>query len=703
MSENENRQQTSPGRLMVLGGFLIAILLVYVAILFDIQYNHGEDYLEESVRTITRTETIQASRGIVTDRNGAVLISNRQTYDLAWDASQLKDGGEEEDPDARRNAAVLRLVQLFRQEGLTWEDHLPITRRAPYSYTVDALSSPYPGWFNAFLRDKLEAVAKDLATEDLSARMLNDAGLTADILMRMMRQAFQIPTDWNDTDARDVLGILYEITVRELVSSAPEYVLVADIDTSLVSLLNDGEYLGAKVVLSSARQYGTTYAAHILGTVGKLQKDDMEDPLFKDYPMDAIVGQDGVERAFEEYLHGVAGTRVVSTNTDGKITGEYYKTAPQPGSTVELTLDLELQKVAEDTLAATITRMNDTKKEDEEPTLGGAAAVVKVGTGEVLALASYPTYDLTTYRNQEVWAQIRIDPASPLLNRATGGLYPPGSTIKPLTAIAALESGVTTLTEKVKDTGWWSYPNDPSHSGFHCWNWAGHGYLNVTQAITASCNYYFGEMGYRMGLNTYREYLTAFGLGDHTGIEIGDKAGLLPENPKGYDYAPQAAFGQANETCTPLQLANYIATLVSGGEHRQAHLLKSVKSYDNTKVVAVGNTDPVNTVDIDPAHLNAVKTGMKGLVTGTLAPYFARCVVDAGAKTGTAQLGDNKTNNGVFVCFAPFDEPEIAVAVVIEHAGAGAALASTAVEIVNGYFTLSGTNGAVTGENELLP
>ncbi len=696
MPENETRQ-TSPRRLALLGGFLIAVLLVYAALLFDLQYNHGEAYLEESVHTITRTETIQAFRGIVTDRNGTVLISNRQTYDLAWDASQLPAGAD-------RNEAVLRLVELFRQEGLVWEDHLPVSRTAPWSYTVDALSFPYPGWFNAFLKDKLEAVGKDLSTADLTAKLLNDAGLGADLLLSMMREKFGIPPDWNDADARAVLGILYEITVRELVDSAPSYVLVTDIDSSLVSLLNDGGYLGTRVVLSSTRQYGTSYAAHILGTVGKLQKDDLEDPLFQDYPLDAIVGQDGVERAFEQYLRGTPGIRVVSTNTDGKITGEYYKKAPQPGSTVELTLDLDLQKLTEDALAATITRMNETKKEDEDPTLGGAAAVVQVSTGDVLALASYPSFDLTTvYRDPAVWAQVSTDPAAPLLNRATSGRYPPGSTIKPLTAIAALDSGVTTLQEKVKDTGWWAYPNDPSHSGFHCWNWAGHGLVNVTQAITASCNYYFGEMGYRMGLDTYREYLTAFGLGEHTGIEIGDEAGLLPENPKGYDYAPQAAFGQANELCTPLQLANYIATLVSGGERRQAHLLKSVKSWDGSQVLAAGNTAPVNTVDIRPEYLDAVKRGMRGLVTGTLAPYFKNCVVDAGAKTGTAQLGDQKTNNGVFVCFAPYDDPEIAVAVVIEHGGAGAALASTAVEIVNGYFAAPAPDASIAGENELLP
>ena len=225
----------------------------------------------------------------------------------------------------------------------------------------------------------------------------------------------------------------------------------------------------------------------------------------------------------------------------------------------------------------------------------------------------------------------------------------------------------------------------------------------MSEAITVSCNYFFAEMGYYLGLDKLNEYAKAFGLGEHTGIEIGDAVGNLTENKAGENQAPWAAFGQSSYLFSPIQLANYIATLVSGGKHCEAHLLKAVKSYDNTEVLAVGNSEPVNTVEISDGALTAVKEGMHNLVNGSLAPYFKDCVVDAGAKTGTAQVNSKTKNNGVFVCFAPYDDPEIALAIVIEKGGSGSALASTAVEILNAYFTADESGAAIQGESTLLP
>ena len=414
--------------------------------------------------------------------------------------------------------------------------------------------------------------------------------------------------------------------------------------------------------------------------------------------MNDRVGRSGAESAFEEYLRGTDGRRVVSTNADGKITGEFYSEDPQPGNTVELTIDLNLQQTVEDALAHAVSTITDKKGNRAK---AGSVSVIKVGTGEVLALASYPTYDLATY-NQD-YNTLAADADRPLLNRATQGTYAPGSTLKPLTATAALQEGVITPYQKIRDTGRWVYPGSPS-DGAYCWNRAGHGLINITQAITVSCNYFFAEMGYRLGMDTLNQYVTAFGLGEHTGIEIGDAKGNLVENKQGENQAPWAAFGQASYLFTPIQLSNYIATLASGGKHCEAHLLKAVKSYDNSQVVALGNTAPKNTIDISPENLNAVLEGMHNLTTtGSLSGYFKSCVVEAGAKTGTAQLGANLTNNGVFVCFAPYDDPEIAVAIVIEAGNSGSALASTAVSILNAYFTADEIGAAVVGEQQLLP
>lgn len=725
-----DRKEMQNTRLYLLAAFLVLALTAYLFVLYDVQVIHHEKYAAQAVRSIVRPEKVEASRGIITDRNGKPLVSNRSTYDLTFDAALLRPGQDS-------NEAILRLVQLCQQEGVAWSDNLPISRLAPYRYTVDQLDGQQKKLFLAYLkslspcadalgqyllrhpeavstpepepeegsapaeetspRKRAEDLLERLVPADLTEDLLMDSGVTPAQLMGAMREELDIPENYTMTQARMVLGVQYELSVRQLDNYAA-YVLAQDIDTPFISLLSDGNYAGAKVTLSSVREYETTYAAHILGYVGKIGiEDDYPSLKKKGYDYDDLIGKDGAELAFEDYLKGQDGLRLVATNDEGKVTGEYYKTEPIPGNTVELAIDLDFQAQVEGFLEDTVTRLNA----DGDERRGAGAAVIQVGTGEVLALASYPTYNLSTWR--EDFAQLNADPSTPMYNRAAMNGYPPGSTLKPFTAMAALLDGKVTLNEKINDTGKWVYPGDEANSFSWCWKRSGHGRLNVTQAITNSCNYFFSEMGFRLTMEGLRKYLVQFGLGEKTGIEIPETAGLLPENPQGQNQAPWAAYGQGTQLYSPLQLANYIATLVSGGKHCQAHLLKTAKAYDNSSVVATGNTDPVNQIDISDENLNAVKLGMKGLVEGTLSPYFRNCVVSAGAKTGTSQVRADTKNHGVFVCFAPYDDPEIAVAIAIERADAGAALASTAVNILNAYFTPSEDGAAVTGENQLLP
>ncbi len=725
-------------RLYVLAALFFIVAAVYIGVLYDTQVNNYDYYYASSVRSIARSETVEAARGNITDRNGKVLVSSRSSSNLTFDASLL-----EKDEDA--NESLLRLLQLCQSRGINWVDSLPISRSAPFAYTIDSLDSAARSRFLTYLKDldeaanalaayllehpallettdeegnrenpaddiladeeldqagKAQALLEELTSSQLTGAMLEGSGLSATRLIALMRKDFGLSASFSVEEARLVLGVQYEIRSRNL-ARTDAYVLAEDIDAELISLLNDGDYAGAKITPSSVREYETTYGAHILGYLGKINDSAEKEALGEGYNWNDYVGKDGVEAAFESHLKGTDGTRVVSLNEDGKITGEYYSKEPVPGNTVELTIDLDLQQAAEDALAATITRMTG---EDGDETRGGAVAVVQVGTGEVLALASYPTYDLSTFRQSSIYAALYNDPARPFTNRATNGTYVPGSTIKPLTAVAALEKGIITPTQEIYSPSRWVYPNDPTHSGANCAG-GNHGLINVTEAITKSCNYFFAEMGYRMGMDTFREYLQAFGLGEHTGIEIGDYAGTLPSNEAGHDQTPWATFGQANQLYSPLQLANYIATLASGGQHCKAHLLKAVKSYDNTEVLAVGDTAPTNVVSMQDSTLEAVKKGMLGYTQpgGSVYNAFRNCVVTAGAKTGTSELGGNQTENGVFVCFAPYDDPEIAVAIVIEHATWGSNLATTGVDILNAYFTADETGSAVTGENQLLP
>ena len=693
---NESEKKHTLLRVNLIGGFLGVCLLIFAGLLFYTQKINGAEYLSQSVRTITRSEKVEASRGIITDRNGKVLVSNWQTYTLTFDASLLSAKDDQ-------NSCILRLLQLCQQQGVTWDDNLPISSAAPFTYELDGISDTMGKRFLLFLQETKQdgeaLVPKSWELEDLTVENLEARGLTAGKLVELLRDEdhYALDESLTDNEARMVIGVRYELELRKKEITNTSYIIAEDITTEMISMLSDGDYAGAKVSTSNVREYNTDYAAQILGYVLRLDAEDYKELKDQGYDMDDWVGKAGVEQAFESYLKGTDGVRTIFTNADGKVTSEIYSTDPQPGNTVALTIDIDFQQSVEEALAATVSSMN---REDGHYTRGAAAAAVEIGTGDILALASYPTYNLETFR-QEI-SELSTDESKPMWNRATSGTYPPGSTLKPATAIAALQEGKVGLRETLYCDGHWEYPN--SIYGTYCWRHSGCGLLTITSAIRESCTFFFADMGYRLGMDKLREYFSAFGLGQSTGIEISESTGRLPENPEGEDQAPWAGYGQSNQLYTPLQLANYIATLVDGGTRYPAHLLKSVKTYDNSQVIySEEEQEPLSTLDIDQDNLDAVLEGMRELAAeGSVSSYFKNCVVTAGAKTGTAQLGSGITNNGVFVCFAPFEDPQIALAVVIEQGGSGAALASTAVKILNAYFTEDEIGTVTLGEGQLL-
>lgn len=668
-------------RLIVLLGFLAAVLVFFAAMLFHYQIIDGNSYRAQSMAGTARRETVETSRGIITDRNGKVLVSNRLTY-------TLKFSDESFDDDAACNDAVWRLITLCRQESLTWIDPLPLTSAAPFALTSDTPGEAFVSWLD---QHDIPYTGKDTVTLSISGGELLD----------MARKIYKISADYPDDQARLIAGVRYGAEV------SGGYVFAEDVPVEVISQVVDGHYAGVSTGTSSMRVYNTQYAAHILGRVSRIFAEDWNEKYKdnNDYSMDDLVGKGGVEEAFEQYLHGVNGVKLVTTDTSGKVTGELYSKEPQPGNTVALTIDLDLQKTAEDSLAATIQSMT----KSDGVARGGAAAVVGVGTGEVLALASYPTYDLSQWDEMyDTWSK---DPSLPMFNRATDGTYAPGSTFKLCTSVAALESGIITPSTTIVDRGIYTYYEFPQP---RCWIYnsygSTHGAVNVSQAITVSCNYFFYEVGRLTGIQRLDDYASQFGLGRSTGIEIGDSDGVLASP----EYAEKigetwtdgqtitAAIGQSYNLFTPLQLANYVATLVSGGDHYDAHLLKSAKAYDNSSVVYAYNKGPSNHVNISDSTLEAVKSGARGLATGSLSYVFNSCIVPVGCKTGTAETG-GELSNGCFVAFAPYDDPQIAVCVVIEQGGGGANLAPIARDIINSYFSSASTSATVIGENTLLP
>ena len=665
-------------RVIALLVFFGAFLLLFAAVLYDAQILHGGENRAKSISSNAASETVTASRGIITDRNGKVLVSNRLAYTLVFDRSGFDD-------DAVLNAAILRLVQLCEETGTGWNDTLPIGR---------------VGNFLRYSNARSETFDKFIEKNDLTS------GASGRQLLSELRELYHVDESLSEREARLIVGVRYELHSRD------SYTFAEDVSTEVLSLITDGRYEGVTIRTASARVYNTALAAHILGTIGPIWQEEWsssEDTGYvgyadKGYSMNDLVGKDGVEKAFESYLRGTDGRRLITTDETGKITGELYTREPQPGGTVALTLDIDLQADVEAALAETISGMID--KDSNER--GGAAAVVSVGTGEVLALASYPTYDLSTFN--EDYDELVNDQRLPMFNRATQGIYAPGSTFKMVTAVAALESGIITPSSIIQDRGIYTYYKDPQPM---CWIYSQtgstHGRINVSQAITDSCNYFFYEVGRLTGIRTLDSYASQFGLGQSTGIEIGDSSGVLasPEWAESHDQewtdgqTITAAIGQSYNLFTPLQLANYVATLVGGGDHYQAHLLKNVKAYDNSRLLYMYDDKPTNTVEISDSTLSAVTKGMHELtVSGSVAYAFENCVVSAGAKTGSAQVGTDIAN-GVFVAYAPYENPEIAVAIVIEKGGSGAALANTAVEIINSWFSRA-QDGAAVGENTLL-
>lgn len=666
-------------RVYVLLGFFCAFLVLFFAVLYDAQVVHGSENRARSITSNTASETVTASRGIITDRNGKVLVSNRLAYTLVVDKSSF---GKDE---AALNDAIWQLIQLCQEQGVTWNDTLPMTTGSSPQLTSKSLTES----FREYLDDN------KLPTDGGSAEVL-----------AAMRKLYKVDDSYTDAQARLIVGVRYELDGRS------SYTFAEDVSTELLGRITDGKYRGVTIKTAAARVYNTKLAAHILGTVGAIWQEEWRSDestgyvgyADKGYNMNDLVGKDGVEKAFEEYLHGKDGKRLITTDENGKITGGLYTREPQPGGTVALTIDIDLQQVVEDTLASTIQGMID--KDSNER--GGAAAVIQVGTGEVLAMASYPTYDLETF-NQD-YDELVKDERLPMFNRATQGVYAPGSTFKLCTSVAALEEGIITPSTIIEDKGIYTYYVDPQPM---CWIWrqahTTHGRINVSQAIVDSCNYFYYEVGRLTGIKKLDEYATAFGLGQSTGIEIGDVSGVLasPEWAEAHDrewtdgQTITAAIGQSYNLFTPLQLANYVATLVSGGEHYEAHLLKNVKSYDNSRVVNVYGKGPLNDLNISDSTMAAVTKGMHDLTYDSLRSAFSRCVVEAGAKTGSAQVGTDIAN-GTFVAYAPYDDPEIAIAIVVEKGGSGSLLANAAVDIINAWFTRDGTGATAAGEDALM-
>ena len=685
---------------------LLAVILFGLgSSLYDAQMIHGAEYLARSQNSIAETQTVEAARGDILDRYGRVLVSNRVTYQVALNTDAM---------EKNRNDILLALIRIARDAGVEWEDTLPITAQPPFRYTTDT-PFQYPttdeeGSPTTSLTRLGRLAVKMKWIDDPTADGAQGAPLpTAEELLEKMRESFQLELE--GADMRAVAGVLYELYYRSMVNSWPPYVFAEGVDIDFISKVKEQGLSGVEIEAATVRTYNTEYAAHLLGRVGAIEnwdayKDlDLDGDGTPDYEMDDTVGKEGAELAFESYLRGTAGVREVERNTSGKVVSEKWTTAPQPGDNVVLTIDIDLQKQVEDILSQAIPQLAS------EDTEGAACVVMDVNRAEVLASASYPSYHLATYSAD--LAENSADPLKPFLNRAFQGVYAPGSTFKMVTAVAGLESGIIEPDTEIMDTGVYTYYQD---DGPQCWYWRQyrrkHGLVNVSEALEVSCNIFFFDVGRRVGIQGLQEFAAKFGLGEPTGIELYEETGVMagPEYTQSmgqtwYEGSTlSVAIGQESSQFTPLQLANYIATLVNGGTRYSAHLLTEVKSSDFSQVLYTYEPEVLDSIDIQPENLDAVKAGMLALTTGkgSLARYFQDLPVQVGAKTGSAQVNAETESNAVFVCFAPYDDPQIAISLVVEKGGSGSTLASIAADILRYYFSAEESREETLTENTLI-
>ena len=645
----EERAEREARRLKLRTNLLIAlfcaVLVGFFAALYQAQVVNGANYRSSINYTIVQTEQVNSVRGDILDRYGRTLVTNEISYNVELDTDAMGDN---------RNAILRQLLDICRAQGVTWTDGLPITQSAPWTFTTDTPYAYQTQNGDGESVTRLTALGS-LAQECKWVDSAEKAKLTSGELLAKMCETFGLIEEGKaPTQAdREMAGVLYELYLRLYEINNNNYVFARGVDITFISLVKENALDGVRIQTVTSRRYETNYAAHVLGYTGAITQSTKERYQELGYPMNATVGVAGVELAFEESLHGVSGTRVMELDNNGNIVSQQWQKEPEPGDNAVLTLDIALQSTTEDLLA-----QYAAAQEESGPM---AAAVVDM-TGGVLALASYPTFDLSTFR--ENFDALAADENEPLNNRATQGLYAPGSTFKMLTAVAALSEGKITTTERIECTGIYRHFSDVN-SQPHCWIWDSvrgvHGLDDVTRAITDSCNIFFYEAGLRTGIANLRKYAQQFGLGEYTGIEISEYKGWVagPEtsahfNQQWYDGSTMSAsIGQENNQFTPLQLANYVATLVNGGNHYACHLLKEFKSSDYSQVTQVYEPELLHTIDIGEKELDAVLQGMYNLSeTASISRYFSSLPVKVGCKTGTAQVA-TKTANAVFVCYAP--------------------------------------------------
>ena len=670
------------------------ILSLFAVRMYSVQMLGGGDVVADS-DTYTTYYTVKAARGEILDRNGNVMVGNRASYNLVFNNFVLTNA---DDP----NGHLLRLVKLCGELGVDYIEHFPVTETRPYEYILAQQSAAWQGYFQDYLREL-----------DI------DSDISASRLMEALRSRYRIPDEWTDEEARAVIGLRYELKLRTDITNLSSYVFLEDVPDGILNDILELNVPGLDAAASTTREYYTTYAAHILGTISAMNSDDWKVYKEKGYKMDDKIGKSGLEKAFDEYLHGTDGRLARVVDKNGNIVSQYYTKEPVAGHNVETSIDLGLQIVAEETMRQiheTLTTTNGTDGGGNGADIQGMACVVMdTRTGEVLACASYPSYDPATFN--KLYNELMEDPLKPTRNRALMEAYPPGSTFKVAMSIAGLESGKIDRYTQIRDDGVFTkYPGSSPKCLVYSRTGGTHGYLDVAGALRVSCNYFYYKLGDWMDWEDVDSVVKSLGLGEHTGIELGENIGqranaeTKKKNYSGSDanwYAMDqvlASIGQSDHRYTPMQLCAYASAVANKGTRYAATFLKRVVSADYSELVEENTREILSVTKMSPETIAAVYDGMHQVTSasgGSGVSAFRGFDIKVCGKTGTAEHETGGSSNGAFICFAPMDDPEIAVAVYGEKAGSGSYMARVARAVLEAYFGADETSDAETYENKV--
>lgn len=666
--------------------YLIGIILIVQ--LFNLQVVHGESYREQSNTRLSRSSVIKAARGSILDRSGNELAGVKTENNIEIYKTNISD--------EELNKSVLNLVELLNKYEIGYDDTFPV-KINPFEFTISG--DELTNW------KKKYKIAEEATAEEAFYKFKNKYEITND----------------NVEEIRKIISIRYIITTTGY-SATKSITIATNVNEEVVAQISErnSDFPGVSISTNAARTYlAGNLAAHVIGYTGKIKEDEYN--ANKDiYSIDDIIGKTGIEYVFEKYLKGTDGEKQVEMSVDGTITGETVAKNAIAGSDVVLTIDSNLQKVTQDSLENCINKIRSGGFAQTYDAQGGAAVVMNVNTGEVLATASYPTFEPQWFVggiSQENWAYLRDDSRHPQLNKTIQSTYEPGSTFKMVTAIAGLETGAITTKERINDTGVYRKYN----MEWKCWYYTsyhrGHGYQNVTQALQHSCNYFFYETGDRMGIDNLSKYALHFGLGKKTGIELpNEKEGAVASKEtyaklrNGGRIGPgdvlNASIGQGDNNFTPMQIAKYISSIANGGNVVKPTIVKSILNSDGSEVSRdeitqytnekLGYSDTDDGITINQESVNVAKEGMRMAASeagGTAYNIFKGFNQEVAGKTGSAEAGKDKNGNDLvnawFVCFAPYEKPEVAVVVMIENGGHGNYAAEVARDVLTQYFGMN--------------